>query len=248
MFPPVRGTHEMVGAANNSGQGAAYVFARGPHEWSQRQKLTANDSAPNDQFGVSVAVSGNGKAALVGAHFNNGNRGAAYVFAGGPHGWSQTQKLTASDAAPFDQLGASVSLSGDGREALVGAVGNNGFRGAAYLYARGPHGWSQQQKFVASDAVAGDLFGDAVALSGDGHSALVGANDKSSAQGAAYVFARGPHSWSQRQELTASDGAAGDNFGLSVALNRNGKTALVGAPDPFLTTTGEGAAYAYSLE
>jgi FG-GAP repeat len=90
----------------------------------------------------------------------------------------------------------------------------------------------QQAELTAPDAVALDSFGDSLALSSDGTTALVGASGETvgsnAYQGAVYVFKRVDESRSLEQELTASDGAAGDEFS-KVAISRDGKTALVGA-------------------
>jgi hypothetical protein len=81
--------------------------------------------------------------------------------------------------------------------------------------------WTQQQKLTASDGVARDDFGWSVAVSGE--TAVIGAYGRGSGRGAAYVFVRSGGTWTQQQELTASDGAANDYFGLSVAVS--GETA-----------------------
>jgi hypothetical protein len=103
--------------------------------------------------------------------------------------------------------------------------------------------WSQQAKLTASDGVSGDDFGLSVAISGS--TAVVGAPGLgfSSNTGAAYVFVPKvtfPFGWSQQAKLTASDGAAGDNFGTSVAIS--GSTAVVGASGKSSST---GAAYVF---
>ena len=87
-------------------------------------KLTASDAAAGDQFGLSVSLSGD--RALVGVFLdddNGSNSGSAYVFDLSGGTWTQTQKLTASDAAADDDFGFSVSLSGD--RALIGAFGDD---------------------------------------------------------------------------------------------------------------------------
>src|SRR5579884_1576984 len=241
------GNTALVGADGKNGfQGAAYVFVRSGTTWSQQQKLTAADGAAGDQFGGSVALSGDGNTALVGADGKNGFQGAAYVFVRSGTTWSQQQKLTAADGAAGDQFGGSVALSGDGNTALVGADGKNGFQGAAYVFVRSGTTWSQQQKLTAADGAAGDQFGGSVALSGDGNTALVGADGKNGFQGAAYVFVRSGTTWSQQQKLTASDGAAGDQFGGSVALSGDDNTALVGAAGATIgSNADQGAAYVF---
>ncbi len=145
-------------------------------------------------------------------------------------------KITASDAAEVDQFGHSVAIAGD--TAIVGARFNDdaggGDSGSAYIFDRnqgGTDNWGQVLKLTASDAAAGDFFGNSVAIAGD--TAIVGAyqnDDAGSASGSAYIFARnqgGADNWGQVLKLTASDAAAGDQFGYSVAIS--GDTAIVGA-------------------
>ncbi len=214
--------------------GSAYVFTRSGTAWLLQAKLTAGDGAPNDRFGISVALSGD--TALVGAFFDDTpagvDAGSAYVFTRSGTAWSQQAKLTAgSDSSTLDYFGRGVALSGD--TALVGAPGDDTPAGAnagsAYVFTRSGTLWSQQQRLNADVGAANDGFGNSVALSGD--TALVGANfDDTSAgvdAGSAYVFNRSGTLWSQQQILNANDGATDDEFGSSVALS--GVIALVGA-------------------
>ena len=238
-----------VGA--NSNQGSAYVFTRSGTTWTQQGQLTASDGAADDLFGYSVALSGD--TALVGAWRDdvgaNYDQGSAYVFTRSGTTWTPQGKLTASDGEAGDIFGNSVALSGD--TALVGAeydhVGANSDQGSVYVFTRSGTTWTQQGKLTASDGAAGDYFGISVALSGD--TALVGAYlDNVGAnmwQGSAYVFTRSGTTWTQQGKLTASDGAAEDRFGISVALS--GDTALVGA---YLDDVGaniyQGSAYVFT--
>ena len=118
----------------------------------------------------------------------------------------------------FDEFGSSVAVSGN--TAIVAAIG----RGAAYIFLRNGPTWALQQKLPEVDA-PGESFGQSVAINGD--TAIVGAT-ATGGQGAAYVFVRVGTTWSPQGILTASDGAAGDRFGYSVAVS--GDTAVVGAP------------------
>jgi len=107
--------------------------------------------------------------------------------------------------------------------------------------------WSQQQRLTATDGTANDSFGNDAAVSGD--LAVIGAPLKSivanSQQGVAYVFTRGGTTWSQLQEFTASDNAAGDNFGSVVALDFN--TILVGASGKKIGSNfSQGSAYVFT--
>jgi nucleoside-specific outer membrane channel protein Tsx len=236
--------------AGRSWAGAVYVFVRSNGSWSEQAKLTAGDGAAGDEFGTSVAVSGD--TAVVGADgadvSGRNDAGAAYVFARTNGGWSEQAKLTASDGAAVDLFGYSVALSGD--TAIVGAPRAGHLRtGAAYVFARSNGSWSEQTKLTASDGAFLDFFGSSVALSGD--TAVVGAfwADVSGRHnaGAAYAFVRSDGSWSEQAKLTASDGAAGDELGTSVAVS--GDTAIMGAP--FAAPAGRtdaGAAYVYELD
>ncbi|NOY42289.1 MAG: hypothetical protein GXP26_10690, partial [Planctomycetes bacterium] len=131
----------------------------------------------------------------------------------------------ASDAATFDLFGISVAISGN--TALLGASwdddgGNSS--GSAYLF--DVTTGNQIAKLTAADAAANDYFGISVAISGN--TALVGAyrdDDAGNASGSAYLF--DVTTGNQIAKLTASDAAAFDEFGDSVAIN--GNTALVGA-------------------
>jgi uncharacterized protein (TIGR03437 family) len=177
----------------NAVQGSAYVFTRNATGWAFQQKLAANDGAPGDLFGSAVAL--NIDTVVVGApnHAVGGNlrQGSAYVFTRTGTAWTQWPKLTASDGAVDDFFGAAVALSGD--TLVVGArgdnIGTNTDQGSAYVYTRIGN-WFEQQKLTAGDGAPSDLFGTAVALSGDtivvgAGSDNIGANNN---QGSAYVF------------------------------------------------------------
>jgi hypothetical protein len=236
--------YAVVGAVNDDDKGidsgSAYIFKRNGTSWSQQQKLTASDGAANDIFGVSVSISGD--YAIVGAAGDDDkgtNSGSAYIFLRSGTSWSQQAKLTALDGAASDYFGVSVSISGD--YAIVGAAGDDGYKGSAYIFKRDGTSWSQQAKLTASDGAAYDVFGYSVSISGD--YAIVGAyNDDS--KGSAYIFKRNGTSWVQQQKLLASDGAAGDYFGYSVSIS--GDYAIVGAYQDDDKGTDSGSAYIYT--
>ncbi len=229
-----------------SESGSAYVFVRSGTTWSQQAKLTAFDAAAIDQFGYSVAISGD--TAIVGAYGDDdagSASGSAYVFVRSGTTWSQQAKLTALDAAASDQFGYSVAISGD--TAIVGAYLDDdagSASGSAYVFVRSGTTWSQQAKLTASDGAASDLFGYSVAISGD--TAIVGAygdDDAGSDSGSAYVFVRSGTTWSQQAKLTALDAAAVDCFGYSVAIS--GDTAIVGAYLDDDAGSASGSAYVF---
>jgi hypothetical protein len=234
----ISGEAVLVGAyfddhAGGTDAGSAYAFARSGTAWSEEAKLTAGDAAAGDWLGFSVSISG--ETALVGAHLDDHaggtDSGSAYVFVRTGTTWNEEAKLTASDAAPVDAFGFSVSISCE--TSVVGAIwddhaGTLG-AGSAYVFVRKAGSWSEQARLSASDAADLDQFGTSVSVAGE--TAVVGATRDDHAggidAGSAYVFARAGTSWSEELKLTVTDDDEGEHFGVSVLLS--GDTVVVGA-------------------
>jgi uncharacterized protein (TIGR03437 family) len=185
--------------------GAAYVFFWDGAGWRQQAWLKASNTEAEDQFGWSVAISGetvligapgeDGRATGVnGDQADNGIRdsGAVYVFQRSGTTWSQQAYLKASNTGPDDRFGWAVAI--DGETAVVGAwaedsaaTGVNGNQmdnslidaGAAYVFLRSGMGWSQQAWLKASNTDSSDNFGIGVAIAGE--TIVVGAHGESSA-------------------------------------------------------------------
>ncbi len=104
----------------------------------------------------------------------------------------------------------------------------------------------QEAKLTASNGTVGSYFGDSVASSGN--TVVVGAPNTNSLHGSAYVFTEPASGWADMTQvatLTASDGAACDNFGVSVAIN--GNTIVVGADTARTGLSSPGAAYVFTM-
>jgi hypothetical protein len=215
-------------------RGEAYVFASAGSAWTQRAILTASDSAANNNFGYSVAISGT--TALVGADEaalgTSVGVGAAYIFASSSGSWQQQQEFRPPGAVADSRFGTSVALSGT--TAVVGASGSAQGAGGAFVFVVGGSG--SGTPLSAGDAVAGDALGSSVAISGS--TIVAGAPQKANLTGAAYVFSTSGSSWVQQQEIVPGDAAAGDNFGTAVAIS--GSVIGFGA-----YTKGNGVAYLY---
>ena len=232
----------VIGAhGKGAGAGSVYVYTKGSSgSWRQTAKLIASDGEEGDNFGISVALDGDTDTVVVGAygddqHDNRADSGSVYVYTKNPRGvWVQAAKLVASDAAEGHWFGYAVAV--DDNTVLIGAPQDNHNNnddddlGSAYVYTKDPNGaWRQTAKLTASDGAEGDNFGISVAV--DGNTAVIGAHgtDRNDADtGSAYVFTKNPDdAWSEQTKLVASDGAAGDRFGISVAVE--GDTAVIGA-------------------
>jgi hypothetical protein len=249
----ISGNYAIVGAdSKNNSIGAAYIFERDNNgNWgsngNETQKLLASYGGNGDQFGRTVAISGN--YAIVGA-FKNDNlwadAGAAYIFEHDCNGnWgnngNETQKLLAYDGSIRKYFGSSVAISGN--YAIIGAWYEDGImKGSAYIFERervSDGNWTQKTKLLASDGGNGDKFGYSVAISGN--YAIVAASaddDKGTDAGAAYIFERDNNgNWgtavtgqtyrNENQKLLASGVGASDEFGITVAIS--GNYAIIGA-------------------
>jgi hypothetical protein len=247
----VSGSTAVVGAPGHQvggkgGQGAVYVFTRKGTTWSQTAELTANDGSAGDAFGTSVAIKGG--TIVVGAPQHavgpNAKQGAVYVFGKKKGAWTKTAELTATTGATNDAFGCAVAVSGS--TVVVGAIGHDLSRGAAFVFKRKGTVWSQTAQLTSLDGAAGDMFGRSVAIAGS--TIVVGAFEHqvhaAAGQGAAYVFVKKKNVWSQTAELTSSDGAAGDWFGGSLSLS--GSTMVVGASKHAVAGADQqGAAYVF---
>ena len=217
---------------NGPDAGSVYVYEPdGSGGWDET-RLTATDGAAGDGYGRSVAVAGH--RIVVGANGNDNDNGSeagsVYLYEpDGSGGWDET-KLTASDGAPDDLYGRSVAVAGDRIVVGVSADDDNGTSsGSAYVYEPDATGWDET-KLTASDAARIDFYGISVAVAGD--RVVVGAIGADSGNGdfsgSAYVYEPdGAGGWDETK-LTATDSAAGDNHGRSVAVA--GHRTVVGTP------------------
>ena len=244
----VNGEHALIAARLSDGDGTSsgsvYAFRRNGDAWVETAELTASDARIGDVFGRSVAMSG--EFAVIGSPSDDdvaSDSGAAYIFQRSGDTWTQMAKLKADDPFTGDLFGWSVALAGD--FAIAGAPNGNGGAGAAYVFQRSGDDWLQVDELTAGDAADDDAFGFIVALEGD--DAIVGAPfdvHGGIRAGSAYVFHHQGGSWTEVNKLTASDAAADDDFGRSVAVASG--HALIGARSSDDDGTESGSVYAFS--
>jgi hypothetical protein len=220
--------------------GAAWVFTRSNSVWTQQgNKLVGTTSEVGGGLwsqGASVALSADGKTAVVGGPSDNRTTGAVWVFTRSNGVWTQQgNKLVGTGAHQAGEVplptgqGMSVALSADGNTAIVG-----GWRAeAAWVFTRDSNGvWTQQgKKLVGAGAVGSARQGMSVALSADGNTAIVGGWSDNGMTGAAWVFTRSGGVWTRQGKKLFGAGAVGSaRQGVSVALSADGNTAIVGGP------------------
>ena len=264
--------------------GAVYVFRFDGTDWIQQAYVKASNPDEFDRFGISIALSANGNTLAVSAQEDsnatgiNGDQndnsaatsGAVYVFRFDGTDWSQQAYIKTSNSDAGDNANP-IGLSADGNTMALGALnedsnatGINGDQndnsvnrsGAAYVFRFDGTSWAQTAYLKASNAAAGDGFGESIALSADGATLAVGAigedskatgingdqsDDLADNAGAVYIFRFDGTDWSQQAYIKASNTDDGDGFGGGIrrfALSGDGATLAVGAPGEDSNATG----------
>jgi FG-GAP repeat/IPT/TIG domain len=227
------GSTAVVGAEAPEKVPAYVIFTRAGSAWSAAQRLEGVRGA--------AALSSDGGTLLIGAT----------VFVRSGSTWNrQGAALAGSGEIGESGFGESVALSADGNTALIGGPQDNSCSGCAHasagavwVFTRPGSTWTQQgEKLTASGSAANGHFGESVALSGDGNTAVIGAPGNGRVHpietGAAFVFTRSGSTWTQQRRLVPSGPrwseeveAGPPEFGSTVALSSSGRTALVGATD-----------------
>jgi predicted amidohydrolase YtcJ len=273
--------------------GAVYVFTRTGvgDSWAQQAYVKPSNPQAGAEFGHYVALSADGNTLAVSAYWEasaatgvNGNQrdesipqaGAVYLFTRSGGTWTQQAYVKASNTGEAgtadtfgegDQFGWSLALSGDGNTIAVGAItedgasaGVNGDQrnnsaqgaGAVYVFTRTGSTWMQHAYVKPSNVDAGDMFGYSVALSRDGYTLAASSFDedgsgrgveplsdnRNAGSGAVYVFARVASNWSQQAYIKPSNSEPQDSFGVHVALSDDGGTLLAGSLDEDCRATG----------
>lgn len=239
------GNTAVVGGCNDESPagGAVWVFTRSAGVWSQQgTKLVGTGAIGVAVQGASVSVSADGNTAIVGGPFDDGSRGAAWIFTRNAGSWSQQgDKLVGSGAVWSASQGISVALSADGNTAIVGGYNDSNMVGASWVFTRMAGVWSQQgNKLVGTGAAGAAGQGVSVSLSADGNTAIVGGHLDDNVVGAVWIFTRSGGVWRQQGDKLVAAGALGQSRqGQSVSLSADGNTAVVGGP-------GEGASWIFT--
>ncbi|MBN2501664.1 MAG: sortase [Anaerolineales bacterium] len=214
--------------------GAVYIFTRTGDTWDQQAKLVG--AAEDDNFGVSVALSGS--TLVVGADFHDPlgipDTGKAYVFIGKFNYWYEQAQLMPQFPSVGDHFGHAVDIDGD--TIVVGATkSGNPFSqevGEAFIFSRTGTNWNMDARLEPEDGRVGDFFGHSVSI--DRGTVAVGAllSDPNlgsgliTSAGSVYIFTD-RNNWSQTNKIVLDDASPFDYFGNDVELE--GDTLIVGA-------------------
>lgn len=176
----------LVGANNRSyignGSGLVYYFTRTGSVWTQQAMVATSDLADGDNLGSGIGMNSAGDYAVIGAYGDDvqgTNTGSAYIFKLISGVWTQESKINPTDYAASDYFGMACAMQGDGNRVFVSSPYNDfkgGNAGVCFAFAKqAVANWPQKKKMYGTTTVAGDAFGQGVAVSRDGAIIAVGA-------------------------------------------------------------------------
>lgn len=234
-------TLAVAGDFDNTGVGAIWVFVKNDGFWSQQ----GSKIVPGDVIGTAsistVSLSADGNTMVFGGYHDNGAIGATWVYVRSQNAWSQQAKLIATGAIGSANQGGCVSVSADGNTLVTGAIADNDFVGAAWVFTRSGTVWTQQAKLVGSGSVGQSYQGLGVSITLDGLSVAIGAPYDNNYIGAVWVFVN-DGGWTEQARLVASDSVGTDvEQGYSLCIRNN--TLAVGAA---ADNNGVGAVWIYT--
>lgn len=184
------------GSGGLTWSGGVYIFTRpntASNVWTLHSTLYPADRKYMGLFGLQMAFSTDATTLLIGMRSTLGTYGqqsspGVYVFTKTANVWSQHSKLRTPDGTDQNWFGASVSLSGDGNTALIGAERQDGSKGAAYIFSKSGNVWTQKIKLTDAGGLANNLFGASVSLSSNSLFALIGSPGLNANMGAVHFF------------------------------------------------------------
>jgi len=234
------------GYADNTGTGAVWVYTRSGGVWTQSgNKLVGTGATSNSFQGSSVAISSNDTTIIAGGYSDNGGTGAVWIYTLNGGIWTQQgNKLIGTGADGSAYQGTSVSISSDGNTAIVGGYNDSAGVGAAWVYIRSAGVWTQQGVKLTGKRSAGSANqGQAVSISGDGNTAILGGDNDSTGTGAIWVYTRTAGVWKQQGVKLVGTGATGAaSQGYALAISSDGGTIISGG---YNDNVGAGAAWVF---
>jgi hypothetical protein len=226
------------GTGPDAGSVRVYEWNTGTSSWGQIG-ADIDGETTDDQFSISLKLSGDGSTLVVGAHRNDGNGGfAGHVRVYDWNGTNWVQRgLDIDGEAAFDESGFSVGTSSDGNVIIIGAPkndgnGSNAGHARVYTWDLVSTAWVQRGADINGEA-AGDLFGSSVAISSNGNIVAIGAtgNDGTASDAGhvrVFTWNGGSSTWVQRG--SDIDGEAANDFSCNaIAMSSNGNTLAIGA-------------------
>lgn len=233
------------GIKDNSDAGASWVYTYNGSNFVEVSKLVGTGAIGKAMQGYSSSLSNDGKVAVIGGPKDNNNLGATWVYSYNGNNFIQIKKIVVTSAIGTDiQQGRSVSVSGDGNTIIIGAIYDNRFEGAAWIYTYNGSNFVYLNKLIGSGAINGALQGQSVNLSDNGKIAIVGGRDDNTSIGAVWVYTYNGNNFVQLTKLISTNVIGLSVYqGYSVDISGDGNTIITGGfGDNFFT----GASWVYT--
>ena len=243
---------------DGNNRGAVYTWTRPDKDssWTQHYPIQNSSNDQRDHFGNQVALSADGNYLAVGAHQEGGgtidtNYGAVYIFTPNGNSWTEVAHIYPSSRVTNGKFGEVLDIDDDGDTMIVGAPyepGSTVNYGALYFYSRSGSTWTMDLKTNPYSSSLQNRYGYSVSIAGDGLTACVGVpfDDTGGAQkGAVHVYTRSGSTWTLAYTLQGSNTVAGDYFGTSVDISRDGLTIAVGCGGDDTSNTDSGSVYVF---
>lgn len=232
-------------ASTSSGQ--VSIYTNTGSGWSNTPSATFNGSGA-EQLGNSVAVAADGETVVIGAPANSSDNGQVVVYSKASGSWPIQPTYTYAGSAG-EELGYSVSVSADGQTIAAGAPVAGSSSGAANIYATSVPGFQPSATWTSAGSGSNDELGNSVAISADGHTAVIGepgatGSDSAASGGEVLIFKQSGGTWSSTATKTYT-GSGGEFLGVSVAVSADGQTVVAGA-DRYTSNEGTVNVYAQS--
>jgi hypothetical protein len=225
---------------NAQDTGSVSIYVRSGTNWQKQGPDLVGTGGINTGSGIeqgsTLALSADGNTLIEGGGADNGGTGAVWVFVRTDTTWSQQgAKLIGTGASSYGGgagQGGAMAISADGNTLIEGGGADSNGMGAVWVFIRSGSTWTQQGGKIKATANPSDAssFGNSLAISADGNTALIGAFTDSGGIGSAYVYTRSSGIWTQQRRLVGSHSHT-DNFmyqGYSVGLSADGNTAVLG--------------------
>ena len=218
------------GFENNDGKGGVWVYEVSEKGATQQgEKLYPSDAIRNARFGYSQALSADGSTLIVGAPWDNGLKGACWIFTRSGSTWSQQAKLVQAHSSNQHQQGFAVSISDDGNTVACGAPETDSWKGYVYVYTRSGTTWTKQgNALTPTDGEGKPAFGNALSFSADGNTLAIAGNQDNSNTGAVWIFTRESGVWKQQGNKIVAPDSKRDSQGYGLSLSGDGNTLAVG--------------------
>lgn len=153
---------------------------------------------------------------------------------------TEIQKILSGEPSASGGFSCSIAIDSAQTTLIVGEKnadpGGLANAGAAHIYVKSGNTWVRQAKLVPSDSAAGDQFGFAVAISGDGNLVSISAPYNTPAtgrtqKGTVYTYKRSGVTWSYESRYSSASDTSGQSpdvwTGTRLAMSRDGQILVV---------------------